>query len=195
MARQIVSTRDFPPKRIAFRDSAPSYGLESRGNVPLAAGDSIATEAQAPEFITVWSGGGALTAGTSVATVREAAAPSDVDSSTSQALDSYSDRLIKYIPAEVVALYLTLDALIRSAPQISIYIYWAVFTFCFFGTYLYLWRIQKVKKQLQLHISGGAFVVWVFAMGGPFAHLGWYDPIYAGILLPMFTFLVALVEP
>jgi hypothetical protein len=175
MARQIVSTRDLPRPRFKVRDSAPSVVLESRGNVPLAAGDSLAEEALTYH--------------------QEAPTPPPVSTPPSQAPDGYSDRLIKYIPAEVVALYLTLDALIRSAPQVSIVIYWAVFVFCFLGTYAYLWRIQKVRKPLQLHISGGAFVVWVFAMGGPFAQLGWYNPLYAGILLPMFTFSVALVEP
>lgn len=108
--------------------------------------------------------------------------------------DSYTERLMKYIPAEVIALYLTLDALIRSSPQFPASLYWAVFLFCFVATYLYLWRIEKVRKQVQLHISGSAFIVWVFAIGGPFAHLSWYNPIYAGILLPIFTFLVALIE-
>ncbi len=183
MARQIVSASDLSTERgFSHEHVAPKAALhqvqeQGDGYVPLAAGDSLAAEVQEMN-----------------ARANDSVRFSDTNPQTSGA-DSYSDRLIKYIPAEVVALYLTLDALIRSAPEVPSYIYWGVLIFCFIGTYLYLWRIQKVKKQLQLHISGGAFLVWVFAMGGPFAHLGWYNPLYAGLLLPMFTFLVALVEP
>jgi len=37
-------------------------------------------------------------------------------------------------------------------------------------------------------------VVWVFALGGPFALCGWYNPVYGSILLPVFTLLVAIWE-
>ena len=108
--------------------------------------------------------------------------------------DNYTSRLLKYIPAEVIALYITLDAIIRSAEDISILIYWFVFLFGMIGTYLYLWRVAKVSKKIQLLISVGAFVVWVFAIGGPFTTLSWYEPIYGGLLLPMYTFVTAIIE-
>ncbi|HEX5055641.1 MAG TPA: hypothetical protein VFX02_04000 [Gammaproteobacteria bacterium] len=108
--------------------------------------------------------------------------------------DSYTDRLLKYVPAEVVALFITLDALVRSSSEIPTFIYWAIFLFCTAATYLYLWRVAKVRKHCQLAISTVAFVVWVFALGGPFTHFDWYSPIYGGLLLPIFTFAVALYE-
>jgi hypothetical protein len=175
MAREIISTRDIQPSRIKGEERFLSQGVIGVGNISIhAAGDDIAAEAD------IYSKG---------------YSNADKKRQTTEAPDSYTDRLTKYIPAEVVALYLTIDALVRSSPHFPAAFYWAVFLFCLFGTYLYLWRIEKVRKKLQLHISGGAFAVWVFAIGGPFAHLGWYDPIYAGILLPMFTFSVALIEP
>lgn len=108
--------------------------------------------------------------------------------------DTYTSRLIKYIPAEVIALYLTLDTLIRSKGELHLAMYWGVFLFGIVATYLYLWRVQKVNKQLQLLISVIAYCVWVFAIGGPFVHLSWYDPLYAGLLLPSYTFLISIVE-
>ena len=106
----------------------------------------------------------------------------------------YADRLLKYIPSEVVALYLTLDATIRSSEHVPIPVYWAAFLFGIIGTYLYLWRVQKVDKHLQLGISTVAFMVWVFAIGGPFVYFSWYNPVYGGLLLPAYTFLIAIVE-
>lgn len=109
-------------------------------------------------------------------------------------LDKYTERLIKYIPSEVTALYLTLDALIRSSDRIPIIVYWGIFIFGIFATYFYLKRIEKVYKKRQLIISTFAYCIWVFAIGGPFATLNWYDPIYASILLPIYTFLIPLLD-
>jgi hypothetical protein len=108
--------------------------------------------------------------------------------------DTYTSRLLKYIPAEVIALYLTLDAIIRSSQETPMTIYWAIFGVGLVGTYLYLWRVAKVRKQVQLLLSVTAYCVWAFALGGPFTHLGWYDPLYGGLLLPVYTFVVAIVE-
>lgn len=108
--------------------------------------------------------------------------------------DGYTTRLLKYVPAEVVALFVTLDALVRSSSEVSLAAYWGIFLFCLVGTYLYLWRVAKVRKQAQLLISTIAFAVWVFALGGPFEQFSWYAPIYGGLLLPIFTFAVAVYE-
>lgn len=108
--------------------------------------------------------------------------------------DRYRERLLKYIPTEVVALYLTLDALIRSSDTLPASALWWLFGFGLVGTYLYLWRVEKVRKQKQLLISSLAYCVWVFAIGGPFTSLVWYDPLYGALLLPIYTFLVPIIE-
>ncbi len=112
--------------------------------------------------------------------------------------DSYISKLVKYIPSEVIALYLTLDSIIRSSEQAEpIYhlLYWGILGFGLLVTPLYLHRIQKVKNLCQLLISTIAFAVWVIAIGGPFVNLDWYKPIYGAILLPTVTFLIPLFSP
>ena len=112
------------------------------------------------------------------------------------AADNYMDKLLKYIPAEIVAVYLFVEGLIlqQQNPEEISAIYWIVFiAFCIL-TPLYLWRILKVVKVTQLLISMIAFVVWIFALGGPFVLLPWYKSIYGAILLPVFTFGIAIVE-
>jgi hypothetical protein len=47
----------------------------------------------------------------------------------------------------------------------------------------------------QTAISTGAFAVWVFALGGPFASLVFYRPSYGSIVLIMYTLVVALITP
>jgi hypothetical protein len=113
-----------------------------------------------------------------------------------QSRDKYADRLFKYIPAEVVAGYIFVLGLINQlngTGEVTI-IQWLLFlVFCLI-TPLYLWRIQKVIKLQQHFISLLSFVVWVFALGGPFTLYNWYNPVYGEILLPVFTLIVAIWE-
>lgn len=109
--------------------------------------------------------------------------------------DPYSARLLKYIPSEVIALYISLDALLRPQPDSSHKLLsWLIFGFGFVATPTYLRRIQHVTKISQLTISTLAFVVWVLAVGGPFTQLKHYDPLYGAVLLPLYTFSVAVWE-
>lgn len=110
--------------------------------------------------------------------------------------DGYFDRLFKYIPAELVAGYIFVLGVVKQltdAGEIRIF-QWSLFiVFCIL-TPLYLWRVQKVKKLQQHIISLLSFIVWVFALGGPFALSGWYNPVYGAIMLPVFTLVVAIIE-
>jgi hypothetical protein len=105
--------------------------------------------------------------------------------------DKYKDRLLKYIPGEVVTLYLTLTALQDTVTGLPWWLGWAIFLVCAVGTWFYLHVVLNVNDRTQLIISTISFGVWVFALGGPFKDLSWYKPVYGGLLLPAFTFFVA----
>ncbi len=110
--------------------------------------------------------------------------------------DGYFDRLFKYIPAELVAGYIFVLGVVKQltdAGEIKLF-QWSLFVIFCILTPLYLWRVQKVLKLQQHIISLLSFVVWVFALGGPFTLLGWYNPVYGEILLPVFTLVVAIIE-
>jgi hypothetical protein len=110
--------------------------------------------------------------------------------------DKYVDRLVKYIPAEVVALYIFLDGAIQGAPQNVPrgVLLWTVFVLLLGGTWLYLKRVQHVAKRTQLVMSTVAFAVWVFYLGGPFTLVPGYDRFYGTLILPLYTFGIGLVE-
>ena len=118
-------------------------------------------------------------------------APQDNESSAPPE-DKYKDRLLKYIPAEVVTLYLTLTALLSGAAGLPLWPAWVIFTIGIIATWCYLRYQFAVTDRSQLVISSIAFVVWVFALGGPFKDLSWYKPIYGGLLLPIYTFFIAM---
>jgi len=109
-------------------------------------------------------------------------------------LDTYQERLLKYIPTEVVTTYVFLDGVLRSAsatfPVAALR--WFVFVVLLFGTWFYLNRVEKVTRRQQLVISTVAFGLWVFSLGGPFAAFHWYSPVYGAVLLPLYTFGVAI---
>jgi hypothetical protein len=110
--------------------------------------------------------------------------------------DGYFNRLFKYIPAELVAGYIFVLGVVKQltdAGEIKV-LHWLLFVVFCILTPLYLWRVQKVVKLQQHLISLLSFVVWVFALGGPFALSGWYNPVYGSILLPVFTLAVAIIE-
>lgn len=109
--------------------------------------------------------------------------------------DDYKERILKFIPAEVVTLYLLVYGLAKAAEdQIPFeVISWVLFGVGIFGTILHLWRIAKVSDWSQILISTVAFVVWVFALGGPFLQLPWYNSIYGALLLPIYTFFIPIM--
>ena len=109
--------------------------------------------------------------------------------------DTYRDRLFKYIPGEVVTLYLALSAIIASATDAPHFLSWVIFFVCLIGTPFYLRSLDKATPSLQLIISTLAFAVWIFALGGPFANIQGYKQVYGAVLLPIFTFLVAIIAP
>jgi len=108
--------------------------------------------------------------------------------------DNYSDRLIKYIPSEVVSVYIAVSAVLKVAgdevPKKTLE--WIIFAFLLVMTPIYLRVAMNVKIYRNLIISTISFGVWAFTLGGPFAPLSWYNPIYGAILLPLYTFVIAI---
>ena len=110
--------------------------------------------------------------------------------------DQFTDRLFKYIPAEVVVVYVFVEGLIRNAPAgvPRGKVLWGVFFFLLAGTWVYLNRVQNVSKKAQLVISTLAFAVWVFSLGGPFQSFSWYNPFYGSLFLPLYTFGISALK-
>jgi hypothetical protein len=116
--------------------------------------------------------------------------------------DDYADRLMKYIPTEGVGFWLAVSGIIQSAgsdiPKAGLL--WAFFVIGLVFTFLWIRRQTQATGKptvwTQIGISCGAFVVWVFAAGGPFA-ASWdfYRPLYGSLLLITYTTAVSFVIP
>lgn len=125
---------------------------------------------------------------------------------------SYLERVAKYIPGEVVAAFKACYTIILMRPEdepARVYVGWFVFLFLLVGTPLYLYVMNRQSSHpltgrplmIQLLIATLSFVVWCYALGGPFALvnqptvLGGYQEWIGGILLILYTFAVGLYKP
>ncbi len=124
--------------------------------------------------------------------------------------DDYRDRLIKYIPAESVALYVAVDKMVNShyglslltadsvVPLQAVIVSWIILGLGIVGTPIYLHR-RKLPGQpwlLNASISTIAFVLWAYTLSGSvFLVHGWYSVFAAGLLAPIFTFVAGFFEP
>lgn len=105
--------------------------------------------------------------------------------------DDYKNRLIKHIPTESIAAYVTLQGIIESSArpeEVTVWL-WIAFGVGIVGTPLYLMHMQQVTSPAQLAISTASFAIWVYSLGGAFARYSWYEAWTASVILTAFTFL------
>lgn len=120
---------------------------------------------------------------------------------TSEAtIDNYTDRLIKYIPSDIVGAWVVASGLIKGASDIpQNTLLWIVFAVSVILTPLWILK-QTAQRNLppaktQAIISTGAFIVWVIALGEPFSSLPFYRPVYGSLILLFYVLIVALISP
>ena len=118
--------------------------------------------------------------------------------SASTNIDGYFDRLIKYIPSEIVGAWVAVTGLIKGNASFPESLFWLLFIIFLALTALYIWR-QTSEPNLppafkQTLASTGAFAVWVFALGEPFSSLAFYQPIYGSILLILYNLMLPLIN-
>jgi len=113
--------------------------------------------------------------------------------------DSYFDKAVKYIPADIVAAWVAVTGLVSSARDVPRQtILWVAFGIGLLLTAWWTWKQAAAPGRrppvTQAIISTGAFAVWVFALGGPFQHVPG-QPLYGSLLLILYTLVVALIDP
>jgi hypothetical protein len=53
----------------------------------------------------------------------------------------------------------------------------------------------KSPAVTQTAVATVSFVIWVFAIGGPFATTHWYDSIYGAVVIVLYTLAIGAVTP
>jgi hypothetical protein len=121
----------------------------------------------------------------------------EIASATSK--NDFKDRLVKLIPSEIVTAYITILGLIKAAaikPEAAVWIGWVVFGILLILTPFYLTKVALVQKKGQILFTTIAFVIWAFAVGGPFVSLindEQLTSLIGSILLILYTMLIPIV--
>jgi hypothetical protein len=122
--------------------------------------------------------------------------------------DGYLSRLIKYIPSEVIAIFLVVNSLaagqatiggVKVPFQLTDQQYFIAFAVFLVITPIYVWRVTSVPKMKpatgQIIISIISFATWAYATGKPFTHTQYYNPLLAAVLVPVVALLAGLIDP
>lgn len=112
--------------------------------------------------------------------------------------DKYKDKLLKYIPADVIAIYLTLHGFVPTLPPAAPRktLYWIIFALILVLSIPWQRLVAKIGNWTQVWIGTGAFLVWAISVGDPFTHenFEWYYPAYGAMILALYTFLIPVFE-
>lgn len=114
-------------------------------------------------------------------------------------VDSYLNKVMKYIPSETVGVWITIKTMVEGTndiPQSGVL--WGIFIICLLLTFAYIHLLPTESKKKptvkQAIISVGAFMVWAIAIGGePFKSVSWYHPVYGSILMILYTAVIPLI--
>jgi uncharacterized membrane protein len=112
-------------------------------------------------------------------------------------LKEYFDRVAKYIPAEVVAAYISANG-VAVLSRFSGILFIVIFAVCLIATPIYITRFAETKKEKWINgsMSFIAFIVWAYATGiGLVKHLNWYDAPTASVILILFTVISGFAVP
>jgi hypothetical protein len=116
--------------------------------------------------------------------------------------ESYFEKLLRNIPADIVAGWTALQGIIVDQAGNSPTIQWIVFGVLAALTPFYVCFMKTEPPGLALNkafpcfSSLLSFTVWVFALGGPFLAQWptWYQPYYGSITLILTTLLLPVLE-
>ena len=110
--------------------------------------------------------------------------------------DDLYARLLKYIPAPLLGIYLFLvNAVVKindhSLRQVAV-IAWYVVMAVLVVVYL---RTRKVKRNSQIGVALLAFTGYAFASSGPDKAFGWYDPLMGSAALAIVAAVLVATNP
>jgi hypothetical protein len=120
-----------------------------------------------------------------------------LQATSAPSVDGYFDKVVKYIPSDVVAGWVAVSALVRSAQDVNKHdLMWIVFGVGVVLAGAWTWKQTSVKEQpvawKQIAISTIAFIVWAVALGPPFEN---FPPVVGPLLLVGYTLAVGLFDP
>ena len=101
---------------------------------------------------------------------------------------SYRDSLLKLVPAEAVAAYTTIGGIAESA----VINRWTILYIAYFGLAailpFYLRFAAGIRSWSRIVVTTISFLIWAISIDPPFGGRFDYDPLYASVVLILWTF-------
>ena len=125
-------------------------------------------------------------------------ASTQLHAAAAPSIDGYFDRVLKYIPGEVVAGWVTITGIIASVSSgDNAVLLWVLFGVFMLLTAAYTWKLTNIAGQppavKQIVIATIAFIIWAFALGGPFATIEGYTALWGSATLIVYTLAMGIV--
>lgn len=115
--------------------------------------------------------------------------------------DTYFDRIVKYVPVDIVAAWTAVAAAVKAAAGVpTTTVLWVCLAFGVILTPFWTLKQTHVEGQpsawTQAAVATAAFIIWVFALGGqPFTSLTFYHELYGSLAIIAFTLISGLIVP
>lgn len=109
--------------------------------------------------------------------------------------DNYKEKLVKLIPSEIIAAYVTIYGLVTGikSPHENI-ILWIVIAILLIITPLYSIKVSMVTKKSQVVYTTFGFLIWAFATGSPIKEIDTVPVSFiASVILILYTLFIPIV--
>lgn len=107
--------------------------------------------------------------------------------------DSYLEKIVKYIPSEVVTAWMFSKSIIKvAAGDGNAVVLWIAFAFGLAITAIL--KYKQTRLSVQAAVSTGAFAVWVFALGEPLGSTPTLQ-LYGTLALVGYTLIASAINP
>jgi hypothetical protein len=117
-------------------------------------------------------------------------------------IDGYFDRLVKYIPSDVVGLWLVgvgmINTFLGALKAVTMIVFFLVcLVITIWWTKDQTTEPSKATAKTQVAVAAFAFIVWVIALQGPDIRevLPWYKPAIGSLLLLIYSTVIARKVP
>lgn len=103
--------------------------------------------------------------------------------------NDYRTRLLKLIPAEIVATYLSIDNIVPEGADRAWLLTGASLVLLIILPF-YLRLILQVTNLGQIAATVGSYLVWVYSLGGPFNEWDYFNKTFAAVILILWTLML-----
>jgi hypothetical protein len=108
-----------------------------------------------------------------------------------------AERIAKYVPAEILAGYVTATGVVENVKNGKLALLIILFVVCAVCTPIYIVKLARTRQEKVKNgiVATLAFLAWAYAYGGLFKELGWHDPAIGAFVMIVVTIISGATVP